>query len=69
MNPQNMMKVTWGVPPNNLGQNDFPGCFRCRDGSHTSAEGQRISNDCTTCHNLLEAQEENPKIRTELGLQ
>ena len=32
------MKVTWGVHPNNLGHNDFPGCFRCHDGSHTSGE-------------------------------
>lgn len=63
------MKVTWGVHPNNLGHNDFPGCFRCHDGSHTSADGQTISNDCTACHNLLAVQEENPKILTDLGLQ
>jgi hypothetical protein len=63
------MKVTWGVHPNNLGHNDFPGCFRCHDGSHTSADGQTISNDCTTCHNLLAVQEENPKILSNLGLQ
>lgn len=63
------MKVTWGVHPNNLGHNDFPGCFRCHDGSHTSADGQTISNDCTACHNLLAVQEENPKILKDLGLQ
>ena len=63
------MNVNWGVHPNNLGHNDFPGCFRCHDGSHTSADGQTISNDCTACHNLLAVQEENPKILTELGLQ
>ena len=63
------MKVTWGVHPNNLGHNDFPGCFRCHDGSHTSADGQTISNDCSACHNLLAVQEENPKILTNLGLQ
>jgi len=63
------MKVNWGVHPNNLGHNDFPGCFRCHDGSHTSADGQTISNDCTACHNLLAVQEENPKILTNLGLQ
>jgi hypothetical protein len=51
-----------------LGHNDFPGCFRCHDGSHTSADGQTISNDCTACHNLLAVQEENPKILTDLGL-
>src|SRR5215471_15498503 len=63
------MGVDWGVHPNNLGHNDFPGCFRCHDGSHTSADGQTISNDCSACHNLLAVQEENPKILTELGLQ
>ena len=63
------MKVTWGVHPNNLGHNDFPGCFRCHDGSHTSADGQTISNDCSACHNLLAVQEENPKVLADLGLQ
>jgi hypothetical protein len=64
-----LMKVTWAVHPNNLGHTDFPGCFRCHDGSHTSADGQTISNDCTACHNLVAVQEENPKILTNLGLQ
>jgi len=63
------MKVTWGVHPNNLGHNDFPGCFRCHDGSHTSADGQTISNDCSACHNLLAVQEENPKLLNDLGVQ
>jgi hypothetical protein len=63
------MKMNWGVHPNNLGHNDFSGCIRCHDGSHTSADGQTISNDCTACHNLLAVQEENPKILVDLGLQ
>ena len=62
------MKMTWGVHPNNLGHNDFPGCFRCHDGSHTTSDGLTISNDCSTCHNLLAVQEENPKILTDLGI-
>ena len=62
------MNVTWGVYPNNLGHNDFPGCFRCHDGSHTSADGRTISNDCSACHNLLAVQEESPKILSDLGL-
>jgi hypothetical protein len=63
------MKVNWGVHPNNLGHNDFPGCFRCHDGSHTSADGQTISNDCSACHDLLAVQEENTKVLKDLGLQ
>jgi NapC/NirT cytochrome c family protein len=62
------MKVTWGVHPNNLGHSDFPGCFRCHDGSHVSADGQAISNDCSACHNLLAVEEQNPKVLTDLGL-
>ena len=62
------MRVTWGVHPNNLGHNDSPGCFRCHDGSHTSADGQTITNDCSACHNLLASGEENPKVLTDLGM-
>jgi hypothetical protein len=62
------MRVTWGTHPNNLGHNDSPGCFRCHDGSHTSADGQTITNDCSACHQVLAAGEENPKILTDLGM-
>ncbi len=67
------MRVTWGTHPNNIGhtdpgRNDTPGCFRCHDGSHTSADGQTITNDCSACHNLLAMQEENPKVLTDLGM-
>jgi len=63
------MKVAWGTHPNNLGHNDFPGCFRCHDGSHTSADGQTITNDCSACHNVLAMQEEKPKVLADLGMQ
>jgi nitrate/TMAO reductase-like tetraheme cytochrome c subunit len=62
------MKLTWGVHPNNLGHNDFPGCFRCHDGSHTSSDGRTITNDCFACHQLLAIGEEKPKILTDLGM-
>lgn len=62
------MKMAWGVHPNNLGHNDFPGCFRCHDGSHVSSDGQTISNDCAACHNLLAVEEQNPKILADLGV-
>ena len=62
------MRVTWGVHPNNLGHNDSPGCFRCHDGSHTSADGKTITNDCSACHNLLAVGEENPKVLDDLGM-
>jgi len=62
------MKVTWGTYPNNLGHQDFPGCFRCHDGSHTSADGRTIANDCDTCHTVLAMEEQNPKVLSELGM-
>jgi len=62
------MRVTWGTHPNNLGHNDSPGCFRCHDGNHTSADGQTITNDCAACHQILASGEEHPKILTDLGL-
>ena len=62
------MRVTWGTHPNNIGHNDSPGCFRCHDGSHTSADGQTITNDCSACHQVLAAGEGNPKILTDLGM-
>jgi len=62
------MRVTWGTHPNNIGHNDSPGCFRCHDCSHTSADGQTIPNDCSTCHQILAAGEVNPKVLTDLGM-
>lgn len=62
------MKVTWGTYPDNLGHMDSPGCFRCHDGNHTSADGRTIPNDCNTCHNLVAMEEKNPKILSDLGL-
>ncbi len=62
------MRLTWGTHPNNLGHNDSPGCFRCHDGSHTSADGQTITNDCSACHDVLASGEENPKVLTDLGM-
>jgi len=59
------MKVTWGTYPNNLGHDDFPGCFRCHDDSHKSADGRTISQDCETCHLVLDT---NPKLLADLGV-
>jgi nitrate/TMAO reductase-like tetraheme cytochrome c subunit len=63
------MNVTWGTHPNNLGHNDYPGCFRCHDGSHNAKGGASITNDCSACHNLLAVDEANPKLLGELGVQ
>ena len=61
------MKVTWGTYPNNIGHMDSPGCFRCHDGNHVSADGKKINDDCGACHDLLAVDEQNPKILKDLG--
>lgn len=62
------LKVTWGTYVNNLGHTDFPGCFRCHDEDHTSNDQKTITQDCTTCHQLLAASEASPEILQTLGL-
>ena len=62
------MDITWGTYPDNLGHINSPGCFRCHDGNHVSADGKTIPNDCGTCHDILAMQESNPKILQDLGL-
>jgi nitrate/TMAO reductase-like tetraheme cytochrome c subunit len=62
------MKLDWGYHPNNIGHEDFPGCFRCHAGNHESKDGTSISADCEACHQVLAMEEENPEILTQLGL-
>jgi len=62
------LRIKWGTYPNNLGHADFPGCFRCHDGAHTSAAGETISQDCETCHHVLAVEEASPKILSDLGV-
>jgi cytochrome c553 len=46
---------------------DFPGCFRCHDDDHKSESGRVIAQDCTSCHELLAMEENNPKIMSDFG--
>ena len=48
------MHTDWQTHPNNIGHEDFPGCFRCHDGSKATADGERmIPVDCENCHAFL----------------
>ena len=47
-----VMKVTWGAHENNLGHTDAPGCFRCHDDQHKTADGRLIKQDCDLCHDI-----------------
>ncbi len=49
------MKADWRAYPENIGHKDWPGCFRCHDGRHTSLDGKRKipASDCVSCHTIL----------------
>jgi len=49
------MKASWRNYPDNIGHKDWPGCFRCHDGNHKTADGALSikSNDCNACHTIL----------------
>lgn len=46
------MKIGWDTHPDNIGHKDFPGCFRCHDGKHTSPAGETIRLECNICHSI-----------------
>jgi nitrate/TMAO reductase-like tetraheme cytochrome c subunit len=62
------LKVTWGTYPNNLGHTDDPGCFRCHDEAHLTADKKTISQDCSLCHLPVAMDEASPDILKTLQL-
>jgi nitrate/TMAO reductase-like tetraheme cytochrome c subunit len=55
------MNLNWQTHPNNLGHYYFPGCFRCHDGQHVSADGKKVvSRDCNQCHTMISETEGTP---------
>jgi hypothetical protein len=62
------MNVGWGTYPNNIGHEDFVGCFRCHDEVHQASDGKTISQSCDACHTILAQDEKDPKILADLGL-
>lgn len=47
------MKSDWKAYPDNIGHMLWPGCFRCHDGNHKSADGKVITASCNACHTIL----------------
>lgn len=49
------MKVNWSAHPDNSGHKNWPGCFRCHDGKHKTADNLRTlaASDCNSCHTIL----------------
>jgi hypothetical protein len=62
------MNVSWGTYVNNVGHDDFPGCFRCHDDQHRAADGRVITQDCGACHAVLAMEETEPRVLKDLGL-
>jgi nitrate/TMAO reductase-like tetraheme cytochrome c subunit len=60
------MKIAWGTYPSFLGHDQAPGCFRCHDEEHVTADGKAISQDCGLCHSLLADREADPAILKQL---
>lgn len=48
------MKSSWRAYPDHIGHYLSPGCYRCHDGLHQSAEGKTITRDCNACHLIIE---------------
>ena len=49
------MKANWRAYPEHIGHKDWPGCVRCHDDQHKSADGKRVIafKHCSSCHTLL----------------
>jgi len=49
------MKASWKSYPENIGHKNWPGCTRCHDDEHKTADNKKriVFNDCTTCHAIL----------------
>jgi nitrate/TMAO reductase-like tetraheme cytochrome c subunit len=63
------MNVTWNLYPNHIGHQDTPGCFRCHDNKHKTADGDKVGKKCGTCHNIVADEESDSELLQELGLQ
>ena len=44
--------ISWRSFPDNAGHRNSPGCFRCHNGRHQTAEGDLLPVSCTQCHGI-----------------
>jgi hypothetical protein len=48
-------ELSWTTHPDNIGHKDSPGCFRCHDGKHLTADNSKaIPLECNVCHTIPE---------------
>jgi len=65
-------EVNWQTHPNNLGHQNWPGCFRCHDGQHINAQNEAIRLECNLCHSIPEVVEPGviePMLALATGIQ
>ncbi|NLT43602.1 MAG: hypothetical protein GXX93_13080 [Anaerolineae bacterium] len=46
------MRQYWDTYPDNVGHTYTPGCMRCHDGDHMTADGEAIRAECNLCHSI-----------------
>lgn len=47
--------LSWTTHPDNIGHREWPGCFRCHDGKHFTADNkQAVRLECNICHTIPE---------------
>lgn len=46
------MDASWTTHPDNLGHNEWAGCFRCHDGKHINEKQESIRIECNLCHSI-----------------
>ncbi len=61
------MNANWRRFPEDIGHMYSPGCFRCHDGKHVSADGKVIPKDCTSCHSIIYQKYQNQKPQESLS--
>ena len=54
--------LSWQSFPNHAGHKDFPGCFRCHNGTHLNEQGEPIRLQCTLCHSLPQVAREGTMV-------
>jgi len=49
------VNLDWRTHPDFVGHKNWNGCFRCHDGKHVAADGQKSikASDCKSCHLIL----------------
>ncbi len=61
------MKTNWETHPQDIGHERSPGCWRCHDDEHSTADGKHtIAMDCDLCHVFLVEDSPTPPSEEQL---